>query len=415
MNAEEKNQAGLAALEQYGSYRKASVALGIPRTTLRDWVSLSERQAAREGLVGGPPIPPIARPPEGFVVTHNSGTYDAVGNLQSQSVKTKAALTGEKYEIPAGHVVKGESAFVDAEGGLLGKWIKTREGSGEGLIEGLKEAFKDYKGKAPVVPLSLTSAAKINDRLLTLYPMPDLHLGMYAWGSETGANYDTKIAVKTALTGITDLVEQARPSKRAVILGLGDYFHANDGKAVTPGHGHLLDVDGRWAKVFAAGAKLATMMVDLVARKHEQVEVVFLPGNHDPDAAICLTVALSLFYANTPRIFVNDDPSIAWYLRFGTTLLGATHGHTMKQDRMPLMMAADRPKDWGNSKFRHFFSGHIHHDSAKEHGGVICESLTSPAARDAFNASSGYRSTRSLTAMTFHILRGRIGRHWVNI
>jgi hypothetical protein len=238
---------------------------------------------------------------------------------------------------------------------------------------------------------------------------------MYSWGQETGADYDIDIATTMVTRLEQELVAQSHPSKRAVILGLGDYFHGNDAKGVTPGSGHQLDMDGRWPKVFAAGARLAVAVVDIVAQKHEDVEVVFLPGNHDPDPAVALMVALSLYYSNNPRIHVHQEPGIAWYLRFGRCLFGATHGHTMKPERMAMMLATDRAKDWGLSAFRYFFSGHIHHESATEVGDVRLESFQSPAARDAWNAASGYRAGRSLSAITYSPDQGEIGRHRVNI
>jgi hypothetical protein len=56
-------------------------------------------------------------------------------------------------------------------------------------------------------------------------------------------------------------------------------------------------------------------------------------------------------------------------------LLGATHGHTMKPDRMAMMLADDRAKDWGEADHRHFFFGHVHHESAREVAGVRVESF----------------------------------------
>jgi Calcineurin-like phosphoesterase len=399
-------RAAVAALDEAGSYRKAAAALGLPASTLQARV----KRAAIRGLVGGPAIPAIGQPPAGFAITHNAAAYDASGNLLRQWVGSRPD-SGEEYAIPAGQVLKEESALVDAEGRIRVKWIKTKAGAKDGLSDALRATFAEYDGAAPVVP----SPTDADDDLLTVYPIPDLHFGMMSWGRETGQSYDIKIATEMALRSVANLIEQSKPSKRAVILGLGDYFHANDSKSVTPGHGHLLDVDGRWPKVYAAGARLATSIVDLAARKHQEVEVVFLPGNHDPDAAMSLTVALALFYSNTPRISIHQDPGIAWYCRHGKVLLGATHGHTMKPDKMAMMLATDRAEDWGQTSFRHMFFGHIHHETASEVGPVRVESFSSPAARDAFNAAGGYRSSRAMNALTFHRERGEVGRHRVNI
>ena len=323
----------------------------------------------------------------------------------------KKEEASSEYQIPEGFILRGESVLLDAEGQVKAKWVKTRADGGVNLIESLKSAFSGLKGTSA----TLDSPVWVDSNLLTLYPLPDLHFGMYSWGQESGSDYDTEIATQLGLQSIKSLVQQSHSSERAIVLGLGDYFHSNDGKNETPASKNRLDVDTRWARVFGMGARLAVQIINLVAQKHKEVEVIMLPGNHDPDSAMALTVALSLFYSSNPRITIKEDPGISWYYRFGKVLLGATHGHTMKPDRMAMMLASDRPRDWGETTFRHFFFGHIHRETSAEIGPVRVESFHSPAARDAWTAASGYRSSRSLQAITFDANNGEVGRHRVNI
>lgn len=394
----------------HGSVRAAAEASGINVHTLdRRW--RQAKRAVREGRIAGPPIPAIARPPVGFVVSRNNGEYDADGKLQRQWVGTKRDA-GEEYTVPAGHVVKGESALLDPDGRVLAKWVKTTAGAGDGLVEGLRAAFAEYDGAAPIIAVPDVS----DNTLLTVYPVPDLHLGMMSWGKETGADYDVAIATAVASESMATLVGQSLPSSDAVVLILGDFYHQNDSTNSTPASKHLLDVDGRWPKVYLAGARLAIGIVERAASKHAGVEVVVLPGNHDPDAAVTLAVALSLFFSQTTRITVNLTPGVLWYRRFGACLLGANHGHTMRTaERMAMAMAVDCAEDWGKTQHPHIFAGHLHHEIMKEVAGVRVETLTSPAARDGWNSASGYRSSRALSAITFHNDEGEIGRHRVNI
>ena len=380
-------------------------ARGLPIVRVK---AHTERRDAFRGLVGGPPIPPAAMPPEGFIISRNSGVYDKDGALQKQWVGT-VRDSGPEFAIPAGHVIKGESALVDPDGRVLAKWIKTREGSGEGLVAALQQAFSTYSGLAPSIPLP----AELDADTWTIYPVPDLHLGMLSWSAETGEDYDVKIATAMATGAITELVRQSRPSSRATLIILGDYQHANDQRNVTPGSGHQLDVDGRHSKIYLAGANLVISLVNLVAEKHAEVEIVVLPGNHDPEAATTLAVALSLYYSGNARMSVNMKPGVAWYRRFGRCLVGAHHGHTQKPDRAAMAMAVDRGEDWGQAPHRYIFTGHFHSERVTEVGNVRVETLQSPAARDAWNTASGYRSGRSLSAITFHKDRGEIGRHRV--
>ena len=78
-------------------------------------------------------------------------------------------------------------------------------------------------------------------------------------------------------------------------------------------------------------------------------------------------------------------------------------------------MAADRPKDWGETEFRYWYTGHIHRRSIDEiSGGVTVETFRTLAPKDAWSASKGYRSGRDLNAIWLdkdfgEVLRTRVG------
>ena len=433
----------IALVRRYGSIGAASEASGINRKTLQGrvrnarkrfpgclpegistagWAASTEKPRIRvkapssveisalRGEIGGPLLPLMARPPEGFIVRRNSAQYDAAGNLQRQWIESGQGTT-DGYEVPAGHVVKGESALLGPNGNVLARWVKTKEDAGgAGLVDALRDAFAEYDGAAPVIP----APANASDDLTVIYPIPDLHFGMRAWGEETGANWDVDIAAREAVLAIDTLVAQSLPSSHAIIILLGDTLHANDEKAITPGSGHRLDVDGRYHGVYLKCAKLVIDLVSRVAARHARVSLIVLPGNHDSDAAMTLSVAMSLFYSANERVSVYEKPGVFWYERFGSCLFGANHGHTVKTaERMAMAMASDRPNDWCETKHRSIWSGHLHHEVMKEVPGVRVETLTSPAARDAWNHTSGFRSSRALSAITFHRERGEIGRHRV--
>lgn len=408
-NDDDNRAAAIAALEKYGSIRKAAKALGVPNTTMQRRL----KSASIRGEIGGPPIPPIAVPPEGFVIRRNSGAYDENGKLTQQWIESGQGNT-DGYEVPEGHSIKGESTLLDANGNVIVQWVKTKKDEGVSIADlttALEQAFAKYEGASGVLEAPhLTDAS-----LLTVYPIPDLHFGMYAYGKETGSDYDTEIATDIAKSAIQTLVSQSLHSEHAVVLVLGDYFHANDQTNVTPGHKHQLDVDGRWSKVYYDGATLLLEIIRCVAAKHKFVEVKILPGNHDEDAAVTLTVAMALFFSGNDRITVNRKPGVTWYRTFGKCLIGAHHGHTQKPEVMAMAMAVDRSKDWGATLFRSMYSGHIHHVTAKEVMGVIVESFASPAAKDSYNSSHGYRAMRSMSAITHHDELGEIGRHKVAI
>jgi hypothetical protein len=317
------------------------------------------------------------------------------------------------HPAPQGHTVKGVSSFYSGDGVLRGQWVKTKanEPSLDDIIETVREALADYESAGT----HIAEPGYVDAQLATVFPLPDLHFGLYAFGRETGEDYDLNIAEETNRKAFTRLMVATPSSEAAVILGLGDLLHADDASNRTAKSGHALDVDTRHSKVLKTAIQFMIFAAELAMTKHRHVTVRNLPGNHDTHSAMAVTMALWAWFRDNPRITVDDSPSYFWWWRWGQVLLGATHGDMAKPANLPLVMAASRPEDWGQTKHRLVLTGHIHTRTALESGGVIVESFQSTAARDAWHEASGYRAGRSLSAITFHSVDGEIARQKVNI
>lgn len=393
--------ATVALYNEHGSERAAAKAAGISKTGFHERL----KRAAELGMLGYSPVMP------GFRVSRTAHTFDADGNLKAEHVQQKPE-PGEEFELAAGQVVKGVSALVDPDGRIIQQWIKTKsDTTTQDLVQALKATFDGYIGKAKLI----ASPANTDGDLMSVYPIADQHVGLMAWGSESGENYDLKIGADRLRTAAKDLIAQSPASRGAVILNLGDWQHTDDQKNMTPRGNNQLDVDGRYFKVLTTGVQLMMDVIELALQKHETVLVRNIPGNHDPHASIALTVALGAFYHSNPRVVVDDDPSDFFYHRFGVTLMGATHGHKMKPDRMAMTMAVDRREDWGATKHHWFLHGHFHHASLTEVGDVRVEGFQTIVARDAYAAGNGYRAGKSLQSVTLHRYKGEIGRHRINV
>lgn len=345
---------------------------------------------------------------------------DAIGIARTtlQSRLTQAAARGldgsVPHPLPLGQRVAGTSTLYDASGGTVLQWVKTTAERGtEDVIEAIRAAFDEYKGHAelPDPPVSTDSD------LVTFYNIADHHLGLYAWAKETGDDYDLAIGERLLKTSVADLIATAPKSETAVILNLGDFFHADDTLNRTAQSGNPLDTDTRYAKVLQVGIELMMQCIDLTLQKHQNVIVRCLQGNHDPHTAIALSYALKAFYAANDRVTVDCGPSRFFKFRFGKVLVGATHGDELKPVDMPGFMASQWPQDWGETIFRYAYLGHVHHASkgGGEKNGVIWETFQSLVAKDAWHAGMGYTSGRSMSAITHHRDRGEWFRHTVSV
>ncbi|NVO13921.1 MAG: hypothetical protein HXX10_07780 [Rhodoplanes sp.] len=323
---------------------------------------------------------------------------------------TQRPEAGGQFDVPDGHTVKGVSALVDPEGRERLKWIKTREGdvSVQSVIEWAKESMIGYEPHAAPAPAPEHFAG----HLLTLVPLADLHVGLYAWKRDAGANWDLKKAEADIGGALEDVVRRTPPGGEAIVLGGGDLIHSDNNDNTTAKSGNALQVDGRYQKIVMVANRIVVRTADACLRRHQHVTIRILPGNHDEHAAIGVAYFLLAWYRHEPRVTVDVDPGLFWWFRFGAVLLGATHGHTVKIDKMPSIMAHRRPADWGATTHRYVHGFHLHHSAkfATEGEGVISEIHQAPVPQDAWHYGAGFLSGRSVQAITYHHQHGEIGR-----
>ncbi len=320
---------------------------------------------------------------------------------------------------PEGFAVKGVSTYyrVDPETGKkvpIGQWVKTKQEEEDKLallMDAIEPLGDRIKGKSELIEPPEAN----DDELICVYPMGDPHIGMHAWAVETGdRNFNLKLAERNLLYAARHLVDLAPPSKTALIINLGDFFHA-DSKMNTTTKGTPQDVDGRLPKVLETGVNLMVQMIESTLAKHENVVVYNLIGNHDDLMAVVLSVCLRHHFNNNPRVTIETDPRLHHYYTFGQCLFGMHHGHTTKPQDLPGVMASDRPEEWGRTKYRHFYCGHVHHDNVKEYRGCIVETFRTLAPADAWHAGQGYRSGNDMKVDVWHKRWGFITRHRVGI
>jgi hypothetical protein len=135
--------------------------------------------------------------------------------------------------------------------------------------------------------------------------------------------------------------------------------------------------------------------------KHEIVELINAPGNHDETFAHFLNVLFRNLYANENRVIVHDAPTTRHYLQHGKCLIGVVHGHQTKDRDLPGIMATEKPEEWGATRHRVFFRGHHHHDNRVEYNGCIVEQMRT-LARDAYAVGGGYLSGRDMKCIVMH-------------
>lgn len=355
----------VAQCQKYGGYTRAGNALGVPPATMqRRW----ERAKAR-GLTPS---------------------------------------TAPMHDATDGYLVKGTSTLVGAEGETKLQWIKTHIDADK--FRAMTEAACRAAAEK-VKPLARIAAPmKTSTDLATLYTLTDCHVGMLAWGKETGEPWDLEIAERTLTEAMLTMMESAPPAHTGIVNQLGDFLHFDSLKPLTPEHGHILDADSRYQKIVEIAVRILRRVVEGALVKHKHVQVYMHEGNHDPAGSVWLRVLFSALYAKNGRVSVEQSPLPYTAFQWGKTMLGFHHGHLSKNNSLPLYFAAKFPEIWGATTKRYIHTGHRHHVEEKEHPGTKVIQHPTLAAEDAYAARGGWISERQATSMTYHKEAGEVAR-----
>jgi hypothetical protein len=343
---------------------------------------------------------------------------DDTGAIDHQYVKTQAERGEPLYmPVPPAHAVTKTTTHLGPNGRVDHQYITAKPGEAE-RFEAYKQALRDemeqYRGAA----LAIDYPAPENTwaDYLSCYWLGDPHIGMLAHASETlGWHFDLRIAEAELVECFRQLVARTPPSKVCRIVNLGDFYHAETNMQVTPGHGHKLDVDGRAYKVQKVGKRILRSLVDLAKQRHEIVEFVALPGNHDPNMAWSIADWLSAIYEGDERVKVDESIAAYNYREFGTTLIGACHGDGAGEKDLPLLLATRKREAWGRTTRHEMHRGHIHHTRLIEFSGCRVWSHNTLAEKDAWSALKGFDSEQFLESTTYHERFGRESSATVSI
>lgn len=201
----------------------------------------------------------------------------------------------------------------------------------------------------------------------------DAHIGMYAWRSEVGADYDADIAARRICNSIDDMMLELSPYKiDRIFMPVGnDYMHFDSARMQTAFGEHSLDVDTRFARVYTIAIHCLAYMVDRALELTDRVEILYVPGNHDYTASLTLTACLQQRYRNDKRVKVDMGANPRKYRRYGGSLICWDHGHECKPNQYALIFGTEAKDDWAKTSYREVQIGHKHQKWEKVYEGVI--------------------------------------------
>lgn len=274
-----------------------------------------------------------------------------------------------------------------------------------------RELIEDIKKYSPKIK---KNEYKQDSGNLLEVTIPDLHLGKNSWAEETGfRNYNIKIAIQRFNKAFDEMLVEATKNKKydktLLIVG-NDLFNSDNAYPfTTTTAGTPQQDDTRWQKVFREGRRL---MIDTIIKLSEvaPVEVKVIPGNHDFQKSFYLGEVLEAYFYNNENVVVDNSPRTRKYVKWGKCLLGFAHGNRKDEGETRLLsnMKNECAKEWGETLYREWHCGDIHHyKEIKQRGsskdidkyaedidGVIIKYLRTLMFNDEWESKKGYISQK---------------------
>jgi len=302
--ATERQAQIIDAVNQHGSLRSAARALGIGYRSVHNAVDAVTRKAALRGYAPDYDMTKVVAP--GFAIKGTSTLYkDGVQAIQ---------------------------------------WVKTDRDAEQQLA--LMRATVDAMSQDITRLAPIQFSREVYSDLCNVYTLTDSHVGMLAWGRETGADWDLKIAERVLVGCFEKMIARSPAASTCIVNQLGDFLHSDGLLPVTPTSGHILDQDGRYPKVVEVAVRILRRVVDMALHKHLKVIVLMAEGNHDMASSVWLRAMFRVLYENEPRVMVFDHPLPYYAYQHGSTMLAFHHGHLKKNDQLPMLFASQFHKMW---------------------------------------------------------------------
>ena len=108
----------------------------------------------------------------------------------------------------------------------------------------------------------------------------------------------------------------------------------------------------------------------MLFRSAQQVEVVYVAGNHDEFVGWHMVNWLKMYFRNEPRVIIDDSPKYRKYVTYGTSAMMFNHGDTIKPAKLAGIFPMEFKEGWSMYDNFYIFTGDKHHEVSLDFNGI---------------------------------------------
>ena len=225
--------------------------------------------------------------------------------------------------------------------------------------------------KQPKAPLN------VDDERYLVIPMYDLH-----FGANTIEDYDDSLA---------KIYKQLEAEyKKVLIISGGDILDADNHQSTTASGTQLdtIDLNQAWDDAF----DFFDLIIDKALDCAEEVEVLYVPGNHDYTSGQTLFKPLNRLYRDEDRLTINDEQESFKATLLGSNFIGATHGIKRNKKDYPMIYATQFSQLWGAEGVhtREVYTGHLHFEHTVDMNGLVIRQMPTRNVDNQWSRDNGF-------------------------
>lgn len=220
----------------------------------------------------------------------------------------------------------------------------------------LEETLRTFRPKyIPVKNVHVQT--KFTSPAVAVLSIQDLHFGKEGNDTVVGDFTD-------AVSSLTYRAYMSHRLEKIIYVIGGDLLNMDTFSGLTT-RGTPVDNDMRAQDAYKAAFDALYWSVNFLRQFCENLEVVYLPGNHDRLSSYHLAHGLSRCF-NDPGILFDVEYTERKVKVYGVNFFGFEHGDVTKK-WTPLVYATEFSAEWGRTTYRTCYTGHFHSKKTTEY------------------------------------------------
>lgn len=268
--------------------------------------------------------------------------------------------------------------------------ISRRKGADKAETEFIK--FLETYEPAPVIPITKYHSPGISNGMLLL-PNQDQHFDKHdVLGQNNIAERFAKV-FNSQNTILQQSVLSVNLDKIVYVIG-SDELNSESGHhpATTKGTPQINILP--YHDSFEAVCNHEASCVLNLLNYTDNVEVVYISGNHDMFSGWHIASWLSAYFRNYDNIRFDISPNFTKYLKYNNSAVCINHGDEMKPEQLARLFPVNFKKDWSSCDNYYIFCGDKHTELSRSIGAIKFFRVAAlSTAKSYWDAHKGYTDT----------------------